>query len=163
MEIEQITSENIIRVQQIARETWADTYGEILSPEQLQFMWEWMYNLETLRQQVEGEHLYYILKNEGVDLGFIGVQPHYPNFEETKLHKIYILPTAQGKGVGRILIDQALNVAKEFQSSRLMLNVNRFNKAKDFYLRLGFEIIKEEDIDIGHGYLMEDYVMQKIV
>jgi hypothetical protein len=41
------------------------------------------------------------------------------------------------------------------------LNVNRFNKAVQFYQYLEFTIIKEENIDIGDGYLMEDYVMEQ--
>ena len=43
----------------------------------------------------------------------------------------------------------------------LLLNVNRQNKAKFFYEKLGFTVIKEEDIDIGNGYFMNDYVMEK--
>ena len=45
----------------------------------------------------------------------------------------------------------------------LQLNVNRNNKAKEFYERQGFAVIKEEDIDIGNGYLMNDYVMEKVL
>ena len=41
------------------------------------------------------------------------------------------------------------------------LNVNRFNKAIYFYQKNQFEIVEEVDIEIGNGYLMEDYVMKR--
>jgi ribosomal protein S18 acetylase RimI-like enzyme len=43
----------------------------------------------------------------------------------------------------------------------LQLNVNRNNKAIDFYKKHGFEIIREEDNDIGEGFFMNDFVMEK--
>ena len=53
------------------------------------------------------------------------------------------------------------NRAKSFKNDVLFLNVNRFNKAQYFYKKLGFEVAYEEDIEIGNGYLMEDFVMEK--
>ena len=43
----------------------------------------------------------------------------------------------------------------------LQLNVNRQNNAKEFYEKMGFAVIGEEDIDIGSGYYMNDYIMEK--
>ena len=161
MEIEQVSKKELIRVQQIAHLTWPDTFKEILSSEQLQYMLNWMYNLEMLSKQLDEGHQFFILKKEGLDLGFIGIQPNYPSEVESKLHKIYILPSAQGMGAGKMLMLKAEEVAKNNNSEFLVLNVNRFNKATDFYTKIGFEIAYEEDIDIGNGYLMEDFVMKK--
>jgi GNAT superfamily N-acetyltransferase len=161
MIIEKIEKKDLIRVQKIAQLTWSDTYKEILSSDQLIFMLEWMYNLETLVNQMEEGHQFHILRNEGVDVGFIGTQNNYPSVGETKLHKIYIQPSLQGTGAGRLLMEKAERVALENQSDFIVLNVNRYNKAKDFYIKFGFEISYEEDIDIGNGFLMEDYVMKK--
>ncbi len=78
-----------------------------------------------------------------------------------KLHKIYVLPLQQGKGIGRLLIEYIIQTIKKENAASLLLNVNRFNKAKSMYEQLGFKVIGEEDIDIGEGYFMNDYVMQK--
>ncbi len=78
-----------------------------------------------------------------------------------KLHKIYVLPSQQGKGSGKFIIDQLTNAMKIKGASALQLNVNRNNPAKSFYEKIGFAVIKEEDIDIGSGYFMNDYVMEK--
>jgi ribosomal protein S18 acetylase RimI-like enzyme len=78
-----------------------------------------------------------------------------------KLQKIYILHNQQGRGTGKFTIDQILSDIRPKGATALRLNVNRYNKAKTFYERLGFTVIKEEKIDIGNGYVMDDYVMEK--
>jgi ribosomal protein S18 acetylase RimI-like enzyme len=71
------------------------------------------------------------------------------------------MPDAQGKGLGKILIEETESQAIKRRNSKLSLNVNRQNKARFFYEKLGFKIAYTEDIDIGNGYLMKDYVMVK--
>ena len=62
---------------------------------------------------------------------------------------------------GKMLLERIIALAKENQSDRISLNVNRFNKACAFYQKMGFEIVAQEDLEIGNGYLMEDYKMEK--
>jgi GNAT superfamily N-acetyltransferase len=92
-------------------------------------------------------------------LGFIGVQVNYPEPTQLKIHKLYVLPEVHGTGGGKLLFQRAVQVAKENECNSILLNVNRFNKAVGFYKHIGFEILKEENIDIGNGFWMEDYVM----
>jgi len=146
-------------VREIARITWPVAYQEILSSEQLSYMFDWMYNIETLQNQVEDGHVFYVLKENEIPLGFIGIELNSPKKNNLKIHKIYVLPDAQGKGVGKKLIEKAIQIAEEKLIENVILNVNRFNKAVSFYHKLGFKITSEVNIDIGKGYLMEDYVM----
>ena len=90
----------------------------------------------------------------------MGLEPNYPDSGFLRVHKIYIHPEAQGKGLGRSLINHAIDVAFDLDLTSIHLNVNRFNKAVDFYKNIGFKVIGEEDIDIGKGYLMEDFIME---
>ena len=53
--------------------------------------------------------------------------------------------------------------AREGGGEKLVLNVNRFNKAKDFYEKLGYTVAGEEKVDIGNGFIQDDYVMEKIL
>ncbi|HQW45417.1 MAG TPA: GNAT family N-acetyltransferase, partial [Chitinophagaceae bacterium] len=78
-----------------------------------------------------------------------------------KLHKIYVLTSQQGKGTGRFLIDYIISQIRPMGATSLQLQVNRDNAAKSFYEKLGFVILKEADFDIGNGYFMRDYVMEK--
>ncbi|WP_207759825.1 hypothetical protein [Flavobacterium cyanobacteriorum] len=63
--------------------------------------------------------------------------------------------------MGKLFVNTIYEIAKRNADKAIQLNVNRYNPAVHFYEATGFKIIKEEDIDIGQGYLMEDYVMQK--
>ena len=77
------------------------------------------------------------------------------------MHKIYLLPHAQGKGAGKLLIDTVEKLATENHSDVISLNVNKFNKALSFYQKIGFKVVAEEVIELDFGYLMEDYKMEK--
>ena len=73
-----------------------------------------------------------------------------------------MLPQQQHKGAGRLLLNFIIEEAKKSGAGFIELNVNRHNQsALNFYFKNDFITIKEEDIDIGSGYFMNDYVMQK--
>jgi ribosomal protein S18 acetylase RimI-like enzyme len=163
MEIFQILNSDIFRIKTIAELTWPDTFKDILSDEQIRYMLDWMYSIEVLASQINNGHQFYVLTENEKDLGFVGIELNYPNQGNAKIHKIYVLPEFQGKGIGDKLIEKVVQYSKLNKINSLTLNVNRFNKAIDFYLKKGFKITKEENIDIGNGFLMEDYVMEKIL
>lgn len=136
------------------------TYKEILSPEQLDYMMEWMYAPANIRQQMEKEgHVYFIACLDGKECGYLSVQQQ----EEAVFHlqKIYVLPDFQGKHVGHFLFEQAISYIKEVHPAPCLmeLNVNRDNKALNFYERMGMKKLREGDFPIGNGYYMCDYIM----
>lgn len=147
-------------IQDLAHRIWPEAYGEILSKDQLSYMLDWLYDVEMLREKCNTGHLYFIIKEYGIAKGYLAVEPNYPDAGHLRIHNLYVLPQNQGSGFGRALVNQAIDVAFDLDLHTLHLNVNRFNKAIEFYKHLGFEVIGEEDIDIGQGYLMEDYVMR---
>ncbi|WP_298152611.1 GNAT family N-acetyltransferase [Flavobacterium sp.] len=148
-------------IQYIVNETWPVAYGRILSKAQLDYMIALFYSLEMLNENVKNGHHFYFAKEDDTVLGFLGIEHNYKGNPVTRIHKIYMLPESQGKGIGKLLIDKAAQLAEENQSEKLSLNVNRFNPAKGFYEKLGFENVGSEDVAIGNGYLMEDYMMEK--
>lgn len=160
MKIREISVDEVGIINSLAHRIWPDTFREILSPEQIKYMLQWMYAPEKLAEQIQAGHQFFVIEDNNEALGFIGLEPAYPFANCLRIHKIYVLPNQQGKGLGKYLIDHAIQVAKERNLSRLHLNVNRFNKAVNFYIHIGFAITDQEDIDIGSGYLMEDYVME---
>jgi len=153
---------DIKTIQEITNITWPITYGEILSKEQLDYMLGLFYSEEALARQIENkEQLFYLISDSKSIIGFIGIEHNYKNEAITKIHKIYLLPETQGKGIGKKVFDEIQNMALENNSKGLLLNVNRFNSALGFYKKIGFEVAETVDIEIGNGYLMEDYVMEK--
>ncbi len=148
-------------IQDIAYKTWPVTYAGIVSNVQLDYMLKLFYSLEGLNKNLEDGHHFLLATEDGNALGFASYVNRYQNQLVTRIPKIYILPEAQGKGIGKLLIDKVAIQAKKDQSEKLSLNVNRNNVAIGFYKKIGFEITAEEDIALDHGYLMEDYIMEK--
>ena len=155
----QLSKDNIILVHQLAKDIWPDAFKDILEPEQIEYMLDWMYNMNTLTEQVQTGHLYYLLTDDGIPKGFVGLEPNFPDAGTLRMHKLYVMPQDHHAGLGKALLEKSIEVARELDLTTINLNVNRFNQAVDFYKYKGFEIVKEEDINIGKGYLMEDYVM----
>lgn len=146
-------------VQEVAHATWPSTFSEILTEEQIEYMLKWMYNNQQLVENFEKGHAFYGFFENDKILGFMEFEASIQASSVLKIHKLYVLPSLQGSGIGRQLIYQAISCAKVHNNNSVILNVNRFNKAVTFYQKLGFTILKEEDISIGNGFLMEDYVM----
>lgn len=155
------TTEDLKTVSAIAHKTWPLTYGEILSRAQLEYMLDVFYSEISLKKNIDSGHEFILAVEDKKVLGFASFEHNYQNKKATKIHKIYILPETQGKGIGKLLVDSITEFAKQNHSTSLLLNVNRFNKALNFYQKLGFEIIQEIDIELDYGYLMEDYVLEK--
>ena len=160
--ISEATIKDIKVIREIAFKTWPVTYGEILSRAQIDYMLDLFYSEETLTDKLANiGHDFLVLKENEICHGFASCEHHYLNSNCTRLHKLYFLPEYQGKGMGKLMLDKIVALAKDNKTDKISLNVNRFNKAFVFYQKMGFEIIADEDIPIGQGYLMEDYIMEK--
>lgn len=147
-------------IRDIAAATWPSTYLDIIGQAQIDYMLDKMYNKgELLKQLMEG-HIFLIAEEGENQFGFAGYSITGHEERVYKLHKLYVLPSAHGKGVGKILINEVFNQVKDAGASALQLNVNKYNKAKDFYIKGGFTIKESVKLDIGEGYFMDDYVME---
>ena len=169
MKIIQATNLQVPIIRDLAFKIWPSAYGKILSKDQMTFMLDKFYSLEALNEQLEKhKHVFLLIENEEKVVGFASYELNilHKNSKQiqtkkTKIHKIYILPETQGNGFGNQLINEIEKIAQASNNKLLFLNVNRFNKAQYFYKRLGFEITEKVDIEIGNGYLMEDFIMEK--
>lgn len=159
MHIRKAFPSDIPLIRELALRIWPGTYQDILTSEQLDYMLDLFYSNKALQEQMEQQTDFIIVNDGESPVGFASFGPIDPGVY--KLHKIYVLPSQQGKGTGRFIIEYVISEVKSKGAHALQLNVNRHNKAKHFYEKLGFVVIKEEDIDIGNGYFMNDYVMEK--
>lgn len=147
-------------INKMAQDVFPATYKEILSPEQLNYMMDWMYNPENIRKQMEEEgHVYFIANKGNEPCGYVSVQPQENNVFH--LQKIYVLPDFQNAHCGSFLFKKAIQYIKEVHPSPCLmeLNVNRNNKALKFYEHMGMKKLREGDVPIGNGYYMNDYIM----
>ncbi len=148
-------------IRELTYKIWPQTYASILSAAQIDYMLKLMYSEDALLNQMKQKHEFIIVNDEKDPIGFASF-----NLLEHgiyKLHKIYVMPQNQGKGTGKFVIGEIVKAIVRKGGKALQLNVNRDNNARAFYEKLGFVVIREEDIDIGNGYFMNDYVMEKKV
>jgi GNAT superfamily N-acetyltransferase len=157
MLIRTANTNDVTTIRNLALAIWPSTYASILSPEQLNYMLEQIYNEASLLKQMENNTFLIVENNK--PCGFASYGPLENKIY--KLHKLYVLLAEQGKGTGKALIEFIINDIKSKNARALRLNVNRYNNARSFYERLNFKIINTEDIDIGNGFFMNDYVMEK--
>lgn len=162
MEIKKVGVEAIPLIQSIANSTWAVAYKEIISSQQLDFMLDLMYSSASLQNQLQQEeHQFVVAYLENIPAAFAAYALKAPVTQSIfKLHKIYVLPDQQGKGIGKSLLQFVLHDISAKGAKHLQLNVNRQNKAIGFYKKLGFSIVAEVDVPIGNGFFMNDYIMQ---
>lgn len=162
------------------------TYAAIITPEQTAYMMQMMYAEEVLRREMTEQNIawFIALQENGTPSGFVSigrvgahlatgplgaaaagggaakaeVATDIPLFH---LHKLYVLPCFQRQGLGRLLFHTATAYAKSEAGGhcRIELNVNRQNKALDFYRREGMHIARTGDFPIGGGFYMNDYIM----
>ena len=146
-------------LRRLAGAAFPPTYAAILSPEQLDYMMQWMYSEESLRGQLAAGQTFYIAALDGTPCGYLSVEPQEPSLFH--LQKIYVVPAAQGRGVGEALFRQAVAHVRThgMLPARLELNVNRYNRAVGFYERMGMQRLRSVDIPIGEGFFMNDYIM----
>lgn len=159
LSVTKATAADIPLIRELTFNIWPQTYSSIISKEQIEYMLEMMYNPATLQKQIEEDGCTFIIVHDDAEpVAFASYVEAEPAI--WKLNKIYILSSQQGKGTGRFIISYIADEIKAKGAKALQLQVNRDNKAKDFYEKLGFKIIKIADFDIGNGYFMNDYVME---
>lgn len=160
MSIRKAFAHDIPLIRNLTGKIWPATYVPILGNEQVNYMLNLMYSEQALLEQMKKNE--FVLIYDGVTpIGFASYGITEPG--TCKLHKLYVLPEYQGKGTGSFAIEKLAVAMKSMGATNMLLNVNRHNSAKSFYEKIGFVVLKEEDIDIGNGYFMNDFVMQKSI
>jgi len=151
-------------VRALAEAVWRVHYPGIIAPGQIEYMLARGYSDEALAPFVDGP-------DRGLDLALVGGAPAgfaawyaTDRIGEVKLDKLYVLPDAQRSGVGGALIAHVAAKAREAGAVSLILNVNKKNaQAIRAYEKHGFAVKMAVVVDIGEGYVMDDYVMEKRV
>jgi GNAT superfamily N-acetyltransferase len=161
MEIRKATVNDIEAIQGLAAKIWPVAYRDILIEAQLNYMLHQFYSIEALQEQIltKGHQFFIIVDDQHHYYGFAAVSLEYN--VTYKLQKLYVLPSVQGKNLGKMLLQEVMRFCLLNGGKRLILNVNRYNKARWFYEKQGFKIIDEVDIDIGNNYFMNDFVMER--
>jgi ribosomal protein S18 acetylase RimI-like enzyme len=159
MEVRMVSENDLWQIRELALRIFPVTYQGIVEAPQIDYMMDMFYSQENLKKQFESGQQFLIIYHEGNAAGYAS----YTILNSTgdfKLNKIYLDTRLQRKGMGRILLNDVITRLRSAGGNSLQLNVNRFNKAVGFYKNMGFVVMKEELLDIGNGYFMDDYVME---
>ena len=157
--IKKAATGDISLIRELTFKVWPQTYAGILSRQQIDYMLEMMYSEAALKKQMEDNCQFIFVYEDDEPVGFASYQEIKPSI--WKLHKIYVLLSQQGKGTGKFMIDHIIKQIQQRGATSLELQVNRDNKAKGFYERLGFAEKETISLDIGNGFFMNDYIMEK--
>lgn len=157
-----VTLNDISTIQKIAAVAWPDTFGPLMSADQLAFMMDMMYSTESLTQQIAvDKHQYFLVKLDGEAVGYTAYEANYKGEPNVMIHKAYLHPKVQRQGVGSKMFTFLESEAKRLNNTHLRLRVFVKNiKAINFYKKYGFYIDKDITVDIG-AYLLYDHVMLK--
>ncbi len=159
-----VTPAHLREIAGLARVVWQAHYPGIISQPQIDYMLGWMYDPSTMRAEVEQGIEYHRLVAEGRLIGFSSFGPSAESGDAMKLHKLYLHPEYQRCGLGKLLARHAEAAARMGGFARLVLAVNKANeRAIAAYQKYGFTIREETVKEIGRGFVMDDFVMEKSV
>jgi ribosomal protein S18 acetylase RimI-like enzyme len=159
--IDDAIADDVGTIRHIADETWWPSYGPILPHDQIQYMLDTLYSREVLTELItKGVQRFIVLRNNAGPVGFASFSVREDDRTVHKVHKLYILPDCQGNGFGSILLNEIKRRLLSEAIHTIDLNVARRNvAARAFYEKVGFTILREEEIQLG-PYLLQDYVMR---
>lgn len=161
IEIVKANKQHILIIRELAANLWPVAFASILSAQQIAYMMEMMYSQTSLEGQMSQGHRYAIAQHNKLNIGYVAFETDHTESDKTKIHKLYISPKYQRHGVGKTMIDYVAQQALKANNTALFLNVNKYNtQAISFYQKHHFALIKEEEIDIGNGFIMDDYVFE---
>ena len=157
------TNDCIDCVVTLAREIWTQHFTPIIGESQVKYMLMKFQSADAIKSQISGGSKYYLAKVENEWVGYICLIPDLDNHKMI-LSKIYVKKSMRGKGLGKSMLDHAEKICASEKFSSLLLTVNKFNDAPiSWYKRHGFLLIDEVKKDIGSGFFMDDYIMEKTV
>lgn len=154
-------NKDINKFVEIANGVWHEYFPFLLSEEQINYMLQKFQSYDAIKQQQkEGYEYYFVHDNDKV----VGYMVFAPKEDYLFLSKLYFLKDFRGKGFGRKTLNYLIQIAKDKGLNNIQLTVNKYNENSiQAYKKWGFEIIDSKIFDIGNGYVMDDYIMQKLV
>lgn len=157
-----VTDKDMIEVvADLAAEIWTEHYTPIIGSGQVEYMLDKFQSCHAITKQIDEGFLYYLIEDGGQYVGYFAVEPKEGLLF---LSKIYVRASQRGKGLGRDAFDFIEETAVKMGLKKIALTVNKNNSVTiDIYLRLGFVNKGPIVTDIGNGFVMDDFLLEKEV
>lgn len=153
-------STELKEIAELAEKIWHECFTGIITTEQINYMVEKYQSYKAMAMQIaEQNYSYFSVCDDKELCGYFGVKPEEDN--RFFLSKLYLHSDKRGKGIARKMLGRVFEEAKNAGKTSVYLTVNKHNSnAISVYKKVGFKIIDSPMIDIGNGFVMDDYVME---
>lgn len=160
LQISPLTPPDVSPVSTLADTIWHQHYRDIISTDQISYMLQQRYQPNLILMQLTTSGIWWrkLTINEEI-IGFCCCMAT-DNPKELKIDKLYIHCNHHRKGYGAMLVAEAIKIMQDNDLESLILTVNKQNQvAIDAYQKYGFVITRDSVVDIGGGFIMNDYLM----
>lgn len=155
------TTTDVESVVNLGNEIWKEHYSPIIGKDQVEYMLEKFQSTEAINNQLEEGYLYFLLMLNNDEIGYLSIQPRE---NLLFLSKVYLLKSFRGRGFFTSVLLFIENLAADLKVDKIQLTVNKHNsKTISAYQAKGFTNIKSAVFDIGNGFVMDDYIMEKAI
>lgn len=162
IEIRPVSHHEVEQISALAREIWQQHYAPIITQPQIDYMLAQRYSKPRLIEELDRVGIWWDqLLVDGTRAAFASY--HLTGVPgEMKLDKLYVHPSQQRRGLGGMLITHVADQARAQHCDSLILAVNKQNaQAIAAYQKHGFVVRESVQVDIGQGFVMDDYIMVK--
>ena len=152
----------VAEVARMAHQVWNEYYVPIIGQAQVDYMVPKFQSAEAMQSQIDSGYEYFQIRQSGSNIGYAAIR-HDAAEDRVFISKLYLLAAHRKTGAGRQSLDLIERMARERGAKHLWLTVNKGNPSVRAYERLGFKIVEALVMDIGGGYVMDDYKMERPV
>jgi GNAT superfamily N-acetyltransferase len=156
IQLKKATLADLTIIEHLAKAIWQEHYVPMVGQAQVDYMLGRFYNTTALAKQADEGQQFWLIQKDGINEGYIALSEKSDG--EYFLHKFYLSSALQGKGIGAKIFQDVLNLYKNLKIIKLQVNKNNY-KSINFYFKMGFKIEKLFVLDIGEGFVMDDFLM----
>lgn len=157
------SKKDVAEAARLAHEIWNEHYTKIIGQAQVDFMVNNYQSKHAIAAQIASGYEYYLIFHNGESVGYLAVVPA-PAKSSLQFSKLYVLKSQRGSGIGKESMDFVEDICRKAAITKLWLTVNKYNsEAIAWYERLGFTKAGEVVMDIGGGYIMDDFRFEKTI
>ena len=170
------TPEQQAQLAEMAAVIWNEYWPPIIGQDQVDYMVRNFQSLEAIQRDVaeHGYEYWFVWSDaETARVGAAPCEPHIvgytgghdePETDRFFISKIYLFADERGKGYASEVLRFYEDLTRDRGFRAMYLTVNKYNDmAVRAYVGKGFVTIDAVETDIGSGFIMDDFIMEKTV
>lgn len=159
LEIRTATSSDLFVIEELAKTIWREHYTPIIGSNQVEYMLAKFQSVAVMQEQIDSGYIYFLMLYWCVPVGYLSIRK---DADAIFLSKIYVLKDYRGKGIAGTAMDFVVSESKKAGLGLIRLTVNKNNTNSILaYLKMGFQNKGSMITEIGEGFVMDDFVMEK--